>query len=146
MTTEKDCPSLKNSSKKSHGIPFSSSAQTACTWLLCSECLKPSIVYSRQKLKIHEEHALEHTFDCILFTCGSTLRGLEVNKLLSDPPSIHTLRACLLEKIWRVMKWLRYRISQVISFKIYVFTVLVQSTDRLKDNTQFVSKVEKYQY
>jgi hypothetical protein len=59
MTTEKDCPSLKSSSKKSHVIPFSPSAQTARILRLCSECLKPHVVYSRQKLKIHEEYALE---------------------------------------------------------------------------------------
>jgi hypothetical protein len=91
MTTEKDCPSPKSSSKKSHGIPFSPSAQTARILVLCSECLKSRVAYSRQKLKIHEEYALKRTFDCILFTCGSTLRGLEVNKLPSDPPSIQTL-------------------------------------------------------
>ena len=63
MTTEKDCPSLKTTGKRSHGMPFSPSAQTARTLVLCSECLKPRVVYSRQRLTIFEDHALQRTFD-----------------------------------------------------------------------------------
>ena len=96
MTTENDCPSLKTSGKKSHGIPFSPSAQTARLLVMCSECLKPRVIYSKQKLTIWEEHALERTLDNILFTCGSSLTGLEIEKLRSDPPSVQTVlgRVC----------------------------------------------------
>ena len=96
MTTENDCPSLKTSGKKCHGIPFSPSAQTARLLVMCSECLKPRVIYSKQKLTIWEEHALERTLDNILFTCGSSLTGLEIEKLRSDPPSVQTVlgRVC----------------------------------------------------
>ena len=63
------------------------SAQTVCTLVLCSECLKPRVVYSRQKPTILEEHALQCT--------GNTLKGLEVDKLSSDPPSVQTLMDCI---------------------------------------------------
>lgn len=91
MTTEKDCPSLKNPSKKPHGIPFSPSAQTARKLVLCSECLKPRVVYSRLKLKIDEEYALERTLAGVLFTCGSSLKELEVEHIPSDPLYVQTL-------------------------------------------------------
>ena len=54
MTSEKDCPSLKN---PANGIPFSPSAQTARRLVLCSNYLKPRVVYSKLKLKIEEENA-----------------------------------------------------------------------------------------
>ena len=82
---------LKTSGKKCHGIPFSPSAQTARLLVMCSECLKPRVIYSKQKLTIWEEHALERTLDNILFTCGSSLTGLEIEKLRSDPPSVQTV-------------------------------------------------------
>ena len=90
MTSEKDCPSLKNPAKKSHGIPFSPSAQTARRLVLCSNCLKPRVVYSKLKLKIEEENAFERTLDGVLFTCGSSLQGLEVERKAGDPPYVQT--------------------------------------------------------
>lgn len=53
LTTEQHRPTLKNkSASSSHGIPFSPNAQTARELILCSECLKPRVIYSQRKLSI----------------------------------------------------------------------------------------------
>ena len=78
--------------KKPHRIPFSLSVQTARTLVLCSECLKPQVEYSRKKLKIW--HCVRRTCFEVqiwwLFTCGSSLSGLEVNKIPIYPSSIQS--------------------------------------------------------
>ena len=75
----------------SHGIPFSPNAQTAREVILCSECLKPRVVYSQRKFSVWDEHALVRTVEGIFFTCGSSLQGLEVEVQPGEDPSVATL-------------------------------------------------------
>ena len=91
LTTEKDRPSTKCEGKKSHGLPFSPSSQTARSLIVCSECLRPRVLYSQRKLSIVETNALTRTVEGFLYTCGATLCGLEVVQCPDDPPTISTL-------------------------------------------------------
>ena len=58
LKTEKHRPTLLKEIKKAHGIPFSPNAQTARDILLCVECLKPRVVYSKYLLTTAEERDL----------------------------------------------------------------------------------------
>ena len=56
---EKSRPSLQADSQhhKSHGIPFSPSAQAAKTVsqiMMCSECLRPRVIYVQRKFSFQE--------------------------------------------------------------------------------------------
>ena len=68
-------------------MPFSPSAQTARLLVLCTECLKPRVLYSKLKLVISEEQAVERSLEGILYCCGSTLKGLQVQTLPTDRTS-----------------------------------------------------------
>ena len=90
-TSEKHLPSLKAKAKESHGMPFSPSAQTARLLVLCTECLKPRVLYSKQKLIFNEEEAVQRSIESILYSCGSTLKGLQVQRLPTDQISFEDL-------------------------------------------------------
>ena len=90
LTSEKHRPSLKDRSKQSHGMPFSPSGQTAANvgeLILCSECLRPRIMYSQHKLKHHDNVVLLRSLEPLLFVCGATLSDVEVITTPFDPPS-----------------------------------------------------------
>ena len=91
LTTEKDRPSMRPDEKKGHGIPFSPNAQTARRLVLCSECLKPRVVYVQHKLSYHDEPVLDRVLDSYLYTCGSSLDGLKEEIGSSDHPSVQDL-------------------------------------------------------
>ena len=61
-----------------HGIPFNPNAQTAHAIILCSECLRPRVIYAQYKLIHAEEVALYWTMEGLFYTCGSTLKGVQV--------------------------------------------------------------------
>ena len=77
-TTEKHHPSFTEPGKGGrHGIPFSPNAQTARKLIMCTECLKPRVLYAQRKLSHHDEVFLDRLGDTYLYSCGSTLAGLE---------------------------------------------------------------------
>ena len=81
-TTEQHRPSLQVDSKhrKSHGIPFSPSAQTARTVsqiVMCSECLRPRVIYAQKKLSFQEVLQVERILEDVYFTCGSSLQDID---------------------------------------------------------------------
>ena len=78
LTTERDRPSLKNGGQKDHRIPFNPNTQTARAIIMCSECLRPRVIYARYKLIHAEQVALYRTIEGLLYTCGSTLKGVQV--------------------------------------------------------------------
>ena len=89
-TSEKHRPSLKDGSKQSHGMPFSPSGQTAANvgeLILCSECLRPRVMYSQRKLSHHDVRVLLTSIEHVLYICGSKLCNVEVVLAPSDPSS-----------------------------------------------------------
>ena len=66
-------PSLKDGrGKQSHGMPFSPSGQTASNvgeLILCSECLRPRVTYSKHKLNHYEIEVLLRSIEPLLFLC-----------------------------------------------------------------------------
>jgi hypothetical protein len=79
LTTERERPSLKTGGgQKEHGIPFNPNARTARAIVLCSECLRPRVIYVQYKLTYAEEVVLYWTIEGFLYTCGSTLKGEQV--------------------------------------------------------------------
>ena len=76
MTTERDRPSLQNVCKQTHGLPFSPSAQTCrniAEVVLCSECLRPRVLYSQKKVSYGERVVVRRTLEQMLYSCGSKL-------------------------------------------------------------------------
>lgn len=66
LTSEKDRLSLRSDGeKRGHGIPFSLNAQTVRRSVLCSECLKPRIIYAQHKLTHQDQTVL----DRLIHTC-----------------------------------------------------------------------------
>ena len=90
-TTERDRPSKKEGARKAHGIPFSPNSQTARAVIMCSECLRPRVIYSQYRLNYSEESVLSQSIEGLLYTCGSSLQGLQVETHLMDPPTVKTL-------------------------------------------------------
>lgn len=91
LTTEKDRPLSKKEGKKDNGIPFNPSAQTARSLILCCECLRPRVVYFQRRLSYLETSAISWTIEGFLYTCGTTLHGVEVQSRRDDPPTMSTL-------------------------------------------------------
>ena len=46
--------------------------------IMCSECLKPRVLYSKHKLTFDEEEAVQRSIQNLLFSCGSNLKELQV--------------------------------------------------------------------
>ena len=75
--SEKDRPSLYFS-KKAKEVkekpekPFRLTAETVCSIVYCSECLKPRCVYLSRKLTNVEQAELQHHKD-YLYSCGGTV-------------------------------------------------------------------------
>ena len=93
MITEQDCPSLQNVCKQTHGLPFTPSAQTCrniAEVVLCSECLRPRVLYSQKKVDYEECVVVRRTLEQIPYTCGSKL-DIEPIILRSDPSSAATV-------------------------------------------------------
>ena len=91
LTSEKHRPSLKDEGcKQSHDMPLSPSAQTAANvgeLILCSECLRPRVMYSQRKLGHHDIDVLIRSIEDTLYVCGSRISDIEVILIPSDPPS-----------------------------------------------------------
>ena len=87
-TSESKLLSLKNSLKES---PFSPNARTARMLIMCSECLRPRVLYSKHKLTFCEEEAVQRSIQNLLFSCGSNLKGLQVEMLPTYTSSIVNL-------------------------------------------------------
>ena len=75
--TERNRPSLRTGGGKEHGIPFNLNAQTTRA-IMCSECLRPRVIYVQYKLIHAEEVALYRTKEGLFYTRGSTLKGVQV--------------------------------------------------------------------
>ena len=133
-TSESELPSLKNSLKESHGMPFSPNAQTARMLIMCSECLRPRVLYSKHKLTFCEEEAVQRSIQNLLFSCGSNLKGLQVEMLPTYTSSkFNLLNTFLFEKTSHVMTVLRFHTIQVRGLKMYAFTVVAKCLSLLKD-------------
>ncbi len=80
-TSEQHKPSSKgNSGSKSHGMPFSPSAQYAKnvgTVVQCSECSKWRLMYAKSALKKNQKSELEDILLEVLYVCGDTLTEVE---------------------------------------------------------------------
>ncbi len=80
-TSEQHKPSSKdNSGTKSHGMPFSPSAQCAKnvgTVIQCSECLKWRLMYTKSALKRNHKSELENILLEVLCVCGDSLADVE---------------------------------------------------------------------
>lgn len=88
LTSERHRPSLKHGSKQSHGMPFNPSGQTAANVaevILCSECLRPRVMYAQRKH--HDVRVLLRSIDHVLYVCGSKLCDVELVLMPSDPSS-----------------------------------------------------------
>ena len=67
-TMERDGPSTKKEdSRKEHGILFNPNGQTARATIMCSECLRPRVIYSQYKLNHIEQVALSRTIESLLY-------------------------------------------------------------------------------
>ena len=69
-TTEKDRPSLCFKETIGHGVTFSPNNQTAknVSKVMCSECLRPRLLYAKHKLSWPEEE--------VLYSCGASLKEI----------------------------------------------------------------------
>lgn len=79
-TNEKHRPSLADSSRKPHGIPFQPSAQYAKNvneTIKCTECLKPRVLYSKNKLKVTDQITLQNLLANVNYSCGSVLSDVQ---------------------------------------------------------------------
>ena len=79
-TSEKHCPSLADSSRKPHGIPFQRSAQYAKNvneTIKCTECLKPRVLYSKNKLRFTYQITLQNLLVAVNYSCGSVLSDFQ---------------------------------------------------------------------
>ena len=77
-TSEKDRPSLSSSKKAKEAKekpkkPFRMTAETVCSIVYCSECLKPRCVYSSRKLTNVEQAELQRHKEDYLYSCGGTV-------------------------------------------------------------------------
>ena len=81
---EKYIPSKSlNVEKQSHNIPISVSAQTAMNvgmTLICKECMKPWLLYAKQKLKVNELQSFKCIVNDILYICGTPLKEIDENE------------------------------------------------------------------
>ncbi len=79
--SEQHKPSSKgNSGSKSHGMPFSPSAQYAKnvgTVIQCSECSKWRLMYAKSALKKNQKSELEDILLEVLYMCGDILTEVE---------------------------------------------------------------------
>ena len=57
---------------------------------MCTECLKPRVLYAQRKLTHHDEAVLDRVSENYLYSCGSTLAGLEC-EIENDHPSVRDL-------------------------------------------------------
>ena len=79
-TSEKYRPSLTQYEQKSHGMPFSPSAQFARNVgvvLQCDECLKWRVIYSKTVLKSEQRDELQQLIETFSYTCESQLQEIE---------------------------------------------------------------------
>ena len=91
ITTEQYRPSKSKTTASTHGIPFSPNAQTARELVCCTECLKPRVIYSQKKLTLAESTVLFRSLEGLLYSCGSTLKGIEVECRDGEDSSLSTL-------------------------------------------------------
>ena len=91
ITTEQYRPSKSKAIASTHGIPFSPNAQTARELVCCTECLKPRVIYSQRKLTFAETSVLFRSLESLLYSCGSTLKGVEVECRDGEDLSLLTL-------------------------------------------------------
>ena len=80
VTTEQHRPSLKEAQSKSHGMPFTPTAQYAKNTMMtinCSECMKPRVCYAKRKLKENVRRKFIRILEDLQYTCGSSLDDIE---------------------------------------------------------------------
>ena len=76
-------------------MPFSPNAQYArnvSECLMCSECLRPRVIYAKHKLRFQDSTDLKIILGDVFYTCGSTIQ-----EMISDPESSESL---LLSKVF----------------------------------------------
>ena len=125
-TTEKHRPSYTEPGKGGHGIPFSPNVQTARKLIMCTECLKPRVLYAQRKLTHHDEAVLDRVSENYLYSCGSTSAGLEC-EIENDHPSVRDLfnRVYMYERTLSVTQLLILSptiLPRCLSLALYVHT------------------------
>lgn len=124
--------------RKEHGIPFNPNAQTACAIILCSECLRPRVIYAQYKLSCAEEVALYRTIEGLLYTCGSTFTGVQVEtQSRMELPAVKDQfgKVYVRENITKLVTILsKFHTIQVKGFSQSALTVHVHVTQTLKDS------------
>ena len=86
-TTEQYRPSLTKNSTKSHGMPFSPTAQYAKnvgTVMQCCECSKWRLLYSKSVVKRNQKTELEILLEDIHYVCGNTLTEIDCDNAILD--------------------------------------------------------------
>ena len=71
---------MADSSRKPHGIPFQPSAQYAKNvneTIKCTECLKPQVLYSKNKLNFTDQINLQNVHANVNYSCGSELSDIQ---------------------------------------------------------------------
>ena len=85
---EKYLPSkLQDVSKQPHNVPFTPTAQTAKNVgmiIKCSECKKPRLMFSKNKLKGNDYSALKRILSGLEYFCGSSFKEFLGDKDNSD--------------------------------------------------------------
>ena len=79
-TTEEHRPSLKESKVKSHGMPFSPTAQYAKNINLvvtCSDCDKPRVCYAQKKIDAKQKSKIERELEDVDYSCGSSFDSID---------------------------------------------------------------------
>ena len=83
QTSENHRPSLSSPGAKTHGMPFSPSAQYAKNVkvvLQCGECFKWRVLYSKYSLKKDQREELEQLIEDLDYTCGSIFADIEAEE------------------------------------------------------------------
>ena len=74
--TDADCPSTSaahSSSQSSSQLPFECTSTRIRSFICCTECDKPRLLYAKQALNEDEAHEVEAIKDEFLYSCGGPL-------------------------------------------------------------------------
>ena len=106
---------------------------------MCSEWLRPRFIYSQYKLNHIEQVALSQTIESLLYTCDSTLKGVQAEVQL-QPEIVNVLfeRVHVHENITCKDP---VEIPYYSSERPFALAVLVNVMKLLKDSTQYIGTV-----
>ena len=81
MTTEEHLPSSRAQKEKGHKCQFNPTAQTAKnvgTVIQCQDCGKGRCLHADKKLKKKQRDELEVLLETVLYSCGSSFTGCDI--------------------------------------------------------------------